>query len=87
MSRPETTPKLTPEQQRALDMHGGVVQGDSFVLMRKDVVLDFFGYSSQADLVQQLQPALDQADRGELQEWDVDAVLARVRLPYRSEPD
>ncbi len=88
MDRSDTKqPELTPEQQRALDAHGGIVEGDSFVLMDKDVILDFFGYGSPHDLLRELQPAFDQADRGELQEWDVGAFLARMRRSDSGKPD
>lgn len=78
MTKPEKTPELTAEQQQALDAHGGVVQGQSFVLMRTDVVLSYFGYDSKDELRRDLQPAFDQADRGDLQEWDVEEFLARM---------
>lgn len=79
MTEAEKTPGLTAEQEHALDAHGGVVQGQSFVLMRTDVVLGFFGYESKEDLQRELQPAFDQADQGELAEWDVEQFLARMR--------
>lgn len=87
MSNSEKAPELTAEQQQALDAHGGVVQGQSFVLMRTDVVLGFFGYDSKADLQCELQPAFDQADRGELEEWDVDAFLARMHRSHDSKTE
>jgi hypothetical protein len=71
---------MTAEQEQALDAHGGVVHGPSFVLMRTDVVLRFFGYDSPEVLRRELQRAFDQADRGELAEWDVNALVARRRL-------
>ena len=87
MNQPDIPPKLTPEQQRALDAHGGVLEGESFVLIHKDVLLDFFGFGSQNDLLRNLQPAFDQADNGELRAWDVDSFLAQMRLSRSSEPD
>ena len=78
MNNSEKVPDLTAEQQQALDAHGGLVQGQSFVLMRTDVVLSYFGYDSQDELRRDLQPAFDQADRGELQPWAVDEFLARM---------
>ena len=78
MSKSEKTPELTAAQQQALDAHGGVVQGQSFVLMRTDVVLSFFGYDSKDELRRDLQPAFDQADRGELEDWSVDEFLASM---------
>lgn len=82
MSNSEKALELTVEQEQAVDAHGGVVQGQSFVLMRTDVLLDFFGYDSKEDLRRELQPAFDQADRGELEEWDVDAFLARMHRSH-----
>jgi len=87
MNPPDVPIELTPEQQRALDARGGVVEGDSFVLMHKDVILDFFGYSSRADLLGKLKPAFDQADRGELHGWDVDVFLSRMRRSRSDESD
>ncbi len=55
--------------------------------MHKDVILDFFGYGSPQDLLRELQPAFDQADCGELQEWDVEAFLARMRRSKSGRPD
>lgn len=85
MSTSEKPPKLTVEQ--ALDAHGCVLQGQSFVLMRTDVVLGFFGYHSKEELQRELQPAFDQADRGELEEWDVDAFLARMHEPRNNKTE
>lgn len=38
MSHSENAVELTPEQRQALDAGGGIVQGQSFVLMRTDLV-------------------------------------------------
>jgi hypothetical protein len=81
MSNNHTTPKLTPEQEQALDACGGVLQGQTFVVMRTDVVLSFFGYDSQGELRRELQPAFDQADRGELHDWNVEQFLSRMHHP------
>jgi hypothetical protein len=40
MKNADSTPELTAEQQQALDAGDDVVQGQSFVSMRTDVVLD-----------------------------------------------
>ena len=87
MTDAEKTPDLTAEQEHALDAHGGVVQGQSFVLMRTDVVLGFFGYDSKEDLQRELQPAFDQADRSELAEWDVDMFLARMHRSHSNKTE
>jgi hypothetical protein len=71
-------PPLTPEQERALDASAGIVQGDTYVILRKDAVFRWFGYDSAEELRRELQPAFDAADRGELSEWDVDEFLARM---------
>jgi Ca2+-binding EF-hand superfamily protein len=78
MSNSDKTLELTAEQEQALDAHGGVVQGQSFVLMRTDMVLRFFGYHASDELARELKPAFDQADRGELEDWDVEEFLARM---------
>lgn len=87
MSDFEEVPGLTVEQERALDAHGGIVQGESFVLMRTDFVLRLFGYESSVELRRELQPAFEQADRGELEEWNVDDFLARMRRPNESQTE
>ena len=77
MNNPKSTPDLTAEQQQALDAGAGVVQVASFVLMRTDVVLDWFGYSND-DLRRELQPGLDQIDRGDVADWNLDEFLAEM---------
>jgi hypothetical protein len=78
MNEPSTTPPLTPEQEHALDASAGVLQGDTYVLLRKDAVFRWFGFDSAEDLREELRPAFEAADRGDLEEWDVDAFLARM---------
>ncbi len=68
---------LTNEQQQALDAGNGVVQGPSFVLLRTDAVLDWFGYT-QDELRSALQPALEQVGDGDVAEWDLEAFLAKM---------
>ena len=81
MTTPESIPKLTTEQQQALDAGDGVVQGSSFVLMRTDVVLDWFGYTPE-QLGSELDPAIEQADRGEVHEWSVNDFLTRMHSQH-----
>lgn len=87
MSNAEPPTQLTPELEKALDAHGGVVQGQSFVLMRTDVVLSFFGYDSKEDLARELWPAFTQANRGELATWDVDAFLERMHRSHNGDAE
>jgi hypothetical protein len=64
MIEPLKPPQLTPEQQQALEASNGLLQGDSYVRIRNDVVLDWFGYSLE-ELQKELQPAIEQAERRE----------------------
>jgi hypothetical protein len=73
-----SSPKLTAEQEQALDESNGIVQGESYVLMRPEAFLTCLGYDSLEELRRELQPAFDQADRGELEEWNVDAFLKHM---------
>lgn len=75
MNNSNAAPKLTDEQQQALDDGNGVLQGETYLLMRHDVVLDWFGYTPE-QLRNELQIAIDQADRGELEEWNLREFLA-----------
>jgi hypothetical protein len=74
-------PELTEEQQRALDAGDGVVQGESFVIMRKDVVLDWFGYTKE-ELRNELQPALDQIENGDIAEWNLKNFLSEMHKQH-----
>lgn len=74
MVKPDRTPQLTPEQHRALDASNGLLQGDSYVLMRNDVVLDWFGYSLD-ELQKQLRPAIEQAQRREFVDFNLESFL------------
>ena len=82
-SKSATTPELTAEQLEALDAGNGIVQGQSFVLIRNDVVLDWFGYSDD-ELRQELQPALKQVERGEVAEWNADEFLAEMHSRHNA---
>lgn len=70
-------PNLTKEQQNALDSNNGVVHGVSYVLMRTEVVLDWFGYT-QEELHSELQPALDQVANGEVAPWNLEVFLDKM---------
>jgi len=83
MKKPDI-PNLTEEQQLALDKGEGVVQGASFILMRTDVVLDWFGYSEE-DLRRRLQPGLDQIETGDAAEWNLNDFLAEMHKQRASE--
>lgn len=81
MNTSDSIPELTPEQQKALDAGDGVVQGRSFVLMRTDVVLNFFGYTED-ELRRRLQPGLDQVERGDVAEWNLEEFLAKMHKQH-----
>jgi hypothetical protein len=78
MSNSDQVIHLTAEQQQALNAGNGVAQGESFVLLRTDVVLDWFGYT-QDDLRRELQPALEQVERGETAPWNLEEFLTEMR--------
>lgn len=79
-------PQLSDELQQALDAGNGVVQGSSFVLMRPHVVLEWFGYTED-DIRSELQPAIEQAERGEVSEWNLDAFLAEMHQSHKTKAD
>lgn len=86
MIEPVKPPQLTPEQQQALEASNGLLQGDSYVLIRNDVVLDWFGYSME-ELQKELQPAIEQAERREFVEFNFEAFITEMhtRHGFRSE--
>lgn len=86
MENPFPTPELTAEQQQALDAGDGIVSGPSFVLMRTDVVLDWFGFSP-AELRRRLQPGLDQIEQGEGAEWNLREFLSKMHNRQRAKPE
>lgn len=71
-------PELTEQQRQALVDGDGVVQGQSFILMSTDVVLDWFGYSAE-ELRSELKPASDAVAQGESSEWNVREFLDEMR--------
>lgn len=73
-----STPTLPQDLQNELDASNGIVQGASFVLMKPEVVLNWFGYTED-ELRRELQPAMEQADRGELVEWNLQEFLAEMQ--------
>lgn len=46
--------------------------------MRTDAIPGLFGHDSVEDLRKDLTPAFEQADRGDLAEWNVDEFLRRM---------
>jgi hypothetical protein len=78
---------LTTEQRAALDANDGIVDAGDVVFMRVDVFRDMLGFATDEELRQQLQVGFDQADRGQLVEWDAAKLKAegRRRLQERSE--
>ena len=85
MIKPRSVPELTPEQEQALSESAGVVRGNSFVLMRPDVLLDWLGYSMD-ELRDELQPAVEQAEKGDLTEWNLQAFLAEMHRRHSVNP-
>ena len=77
MENSASVPELTAEQQQALDAGNGIVQGPSFVLLRTDVVLDWFGYTKD-QLRSELEPALEEAEQGKVAPWNLDEFLAKM---------
>ncbi len=77
---------LTSEQQQALDQNDGIVVSGDVVFMRVDVFRDMLGFTSDEELRQQLHIGFDQADRGQLVDWDPEKVKAegRRRLQQRT---
>ncbi len=74
-------PNLSDELQHALNSGDGVVQGSSFVLMRTDVVLDWFGYTEE-ELRRELQSGLDQIESGDVAEWNLKEFLAEMHKQH-----
>ncbi len=71
--------ELTSEQREALNENGGLVEAGDVVFMRVDVFRDMLGFTSDDELRQQLQIGFNQADRGQLVEWNPDKVKAEGR--------
>lgn len=80
-------PDLTSEQLQALDANDGIVEGPSYVLMRTEVFRDMLGFDTDEELHRQLQIGFDQADRGQLVDWDPEKIKAEGRRRLRQQPD
>ncbi len=75
--------ELTPEQSAALDERG-IIQGEKFVLMRPAAFIELLGFESLEELRRELQPALDEADNGQLAPWDVEEILEKLHREHRA---
>ena len=78
---------LTSDQQKALDENEGIVESGDIVFMRIDVFRDMLGFTLDDELRRQLQIGFDQADRGQLLDWDAEKIKTegRRRLQQQSE--
>ena len=78
---------ITNEQQQALDQNDGIVEAGDVIFMRIDVFREMLGFTSDDELREQLQIGFDQADRGQLVDWNPDKIKAegRRRLQKRHE--
>lgn len=78
---------LTDEQRQALDLHDGIVECGDVLIMRMDRFREILGFDSDEELRRQLQIGFNQADSGQLVDWDPEKVKAagRRRLQEESE--
>jgi len=78
---------ITNEQKQALEQNGGIVEADNVILMRVDLFRDMLGITSDDELREQLKIGFDQADRGQLVDWNPDKIKAegRRRLQKQNE--
>lgn len=78
------SPTLTDEQRQALDAADGVVEIHDdrtqrvYVLVAKDQFRDLI----DVELRSQLQIGFDQADRGEVDDWDAEEILSEAHRRY-----
>jgi len=70
---------ITNEQKQALEQNDGIVEADNVIFMRVDLFRDMLGFSSDDELRQQLKIGFDQADRGQLVDWNPDKIKAEGR--------
>ncbi len=70
---------LTNEQKQALEQNDGIVEADNVIFMRVDLFRDMLGFTSDDELRQQLKIGFDQADRGQLVDWNPDKIKAQGR--------
>jgi hypothetical protein len=82
MSNPHTPPELTQQQQEALDANDGFVQGPSYVLMRTEVLLDWFGLTPD-ELREKLSLAHEDVERGDVAEWNLNEFLAKAHARHK----
>ena len=78
---------ITNEQQQALDQNDGIVETGDVVFMRIDVFRDMLGFTSDDELRQQLKIGFDQADRGQLVDWNPDKIKAEGRRRLQKQQD
>lgn len=81
------TPKLTEEQRQALEEHPGhpvEVQDDRTQKVYVLVAKEDFPLMIDEQFRRQLQIGFDQADRGELEEWDVEEFLNRMHRQHET---
>lgn len=78
---------ITNEQKQALEQNDGIVEADNVIFMRVDLFRDMLGFTSDDELRQQLKIGFDQADRGQLVDWNPDKIKAegRQRLQKQNE--
>jgi len=78
---------LTNEQKQALEQNDGIVEADNVIFMRVDLFRDMLGFTSDDELRQQLKIGFNQADRGQLVDWNPDKIKAegRQRLQKQNE--
>lgn len=70
---------ITNEQKEALEQNDGIVESGDVIFMRVDLFRDMLGFTSDDELRQQLKVGFDQADRGQLVDWNPDKIKAEGR--------
>lgn len=76
--------QLTDEQRDALLRSTGPIEIHDSVMQQHYMLLPKTEYLRLVDdqLRREIQLGIDQADRGELEEWDVEAVIAEANRRY-----
>jgi hypothetical protein len=75
------TPKITPEQRQALRQHAGQpieVEDDSTQKVYLLIARENFPQIVDEELRRQLQIGFDQADAGDVADWDMDEMLTEA---------
>ena len=83
----DMTPKITNEMRKALHQHPGKpleVEDDQTQTVYVLVAKEDFREMVDQELRRQLQIGFDQADRGELEEWDVEEFLDRMHRRHEA---